>query len=294
MKTIQTLLICTFLFSGFVRAEHESVTKLWETSDTELQTPESVVCDEKRNVLYVSNIHGSPTEKIENGFISKLSLEGKVLELKWFSESLWAPKGMAISGDHLFVADISKVVEIDLASGKRVNTYPVKDAVFLNDVAADQNGDIYISDMMTNTIHRIKDGKIEAWLTSEKLASPNGLTVAGRNLVVGSWGVMDGEGFETSTPGHLLSVSLCNREVTDVVTPEPIGNLDGVELASNGGFLVTDWMAGKLFLVDSEGQVKTLLDLDQGSADLEYNKESGLVLIPMMKNNKVVAYHYNE
>ena len=132
---------------------------------------------------------------------------------------------MAISGDHLFVADISRVIEIDLESGKLVNTYEAKDAVFLNDVTADQNGDIYISDMMTNTIHRIKEGKIEAWLTSEKLASPNGLTVVDDQLIVGTWGVMDGEGFATSVPGHLISVSLCNSDITDLGSADPVGIL---------------------------------------------------------------------
>lgn len=295
MKTIiYFFLISTFLFSGMAQAEHESITQLWETSDTELQAPESLVHDEKRNILYVSNVNGSPMEKVENGFISKLSLEGEIVELKWFSESLWAPKGMAISGDHLFVADISRVVEIDLETGKLVNTFTVADAVFLNDVAADANGDIYISDMMTNTIHRIKDGKIESWMTSEKLASPNGLTVVDDQLVVGTWGVMDGEGFATSIPGHLINVSLCDKGITDRTSSEPVGNLDGVERTADGSFLVTDWLAGKLLLIDSKGTVETLLDLDQGSADHEYIQESGLVLIPMMMNNKVVAYRFKE
>ena len=292
--TIQTLLICSFFLSNLARAEHGSITQLWETSDSELQAPESVVHDEKRNILYVSNVNGSPMEKVENGFISKLSLEGEIVELKWFSESLWAPKGMAIADDHLFVADISRVLEIDLETGKLVNTYPVAEAVFLNDVAADQNGDIYISDMMTNTIHRIKDGKIEAWLTSEKLASPNGLTVVDDQLVVGTWGVMDGEGFATSVSGHLINVSLCDKAITDAGSADPVGNLDGVERTASGSFLVTDWLTGKLLLIDAKGSVETLLDLDQGSADHEYIHKSGLVLIPMMLNNKVIAYRFKE
>jgi sugar lactone lactonase YvrE len=251
-----------------------------------------VIYDEKREVLYVSSINGSGMEKVENGFISKLSLEGEIVELKWFSESLWAPKGMAIFDDHLFVADISRVVEIDLETGKLVKTYPVAEAVFLNDVTADINGDIYISDMMTNTIHRIKDGKIESWLTSEKLASPNGLVVVDEQLVVGTWGVMDGEGFATSTPGHLINISLCGKGITDRVSSDPIGNLDGLEISANGNFLATDWLAGKLLLIDSKGTVETLLDLDQGSADLDYIHESGLIVIPMMMDNKVVAYRF--
>ena len=67
-----------------------------------------------------------------------------------------------------------------------------------------------------------------------------------------------------------------------------------MERTSSGDYLITDWMAGKLLLVDQQGQVNTLLDLDQGMADHEFIKESGLLLIPMMMNNKIIAYRFQE
>lgn len=297
MKKIRCyfLLICTLLLSLMVQAEEQRIVQQWESSTGELQGPESVVYDAKRKVLYVSNVNGKPLEKVENGFISRVSAEdGKILELKWFADQLWAPKGMAIADDHLFVADISKVVEVDLETASLVNTYPVVDAVFLNDVAADADGYVYISDMKTDKIHRLKDGEIQTWVSTQKLASPNGLTVVNDQLVVGTWGMMDGEGFETSTPGHLLSISLCKGEIVDVGSAEPVGNLDGVEQTRQGNFLVTDWMVGKLFLITDQGEVETLLELTQGSADIEYIQETGLLLIPMMLDNKLLAYKFSE
>ncbi|MFK8068023.1 MAG: hypothetical protein AB8D52_07250 [Gammaproteobacteria bacterium] len=273
--------------------DNENVSKLWESSDSELKTPESVIHDQKRNVIYVSSMNSGPMEKEEKGFISKMSLEGEILELEWFSKPLWSPTGMAIAGDQLYVADVNRVVQIDLETATLVSTYPVSSAVFFNDVAADQDGNVYVSDMMTNSIHRIKDGFMKLWVTSEKLDTPNGLTVAGENLIVGSWGVIDGEGFSTSVPGRLLSVGLCDTEISDLGSAS-IGNLDGVEQMPSGNFLVTDWLNGKLLSVDQKGQAEMLLDLEQGSADHEYISESGLVLIPMMNNNKVVAYSYKE
>ncbi len=289
-----TLLL--FLFSIVIgtKVQAASLSLLWATETSELKTPESVIYDLKRNVLYVSNINGSPMEKDGNGFITKLSTDGNLIDLKWASGDLSAPKGMAIANDHLFVTDISRVVEIDLEDGKLIKTYPVAEAVFLNDAVADNEGNVYISDMMTDSIYRIKNGMIELWLKSEKLASPNGLAIDQDKLIVGSWGVMDGEGFATTIPGHLLIVSLYTKEISDLGNANPVGNLDGVEITANGDFLVTDWMAGTLFRIDRQGHAETLANLNQGSADLEYIQEKNLLLIPMMKDHKIVAYRFAE
>ena len=54
---------------------------VWE-SDTLLRTPESVLIDRERNVLYVSNVNLNPWEKDGNGFISKMDMDGKITSLK--------------------------------------------------------------------------------------------------------------------------------------------------------------------------------------------------------------------
>ena len=73
-------------------------------------TPESVLHDPDADVYLVSNIQGDPFEKDDNGFISRVSPDGVVLELRWIDGAkenvdLDAPKGMAILGDELWVAD---------------------------------------------------------------------------------------------------------------------------------------------------------------------------------------------
>jgi hypothetical protein len=75
------------------------------------QTPESVLYDAESDVYLVSNINGTPLEADDNGFISKVTPDGKITELKWIDGAkdtikLNAPKGMAISGGVLYVADI--------------------------------------------------------------------------------------------------------------------------------------------------------------------------------------------
>ena len=100
------------------------VSKLWETP-ANLKNPESVAYASKQNVLFVSNMNGEPDQKDQNGFISKVSpSNGGIIELNWIT-ALNAPKGIAISNDNskLYVADITDLVEIDIASGKIIKRF---------------------------------------------------------------------------------------------------------------------------------------------------------------------------
>ena len=49
-------------------------------------------------------------------------------------------------------------------------------------------------------------------------------------------------------------------------------------------------MAGALYRIDRKGKATQLLDLDQGTADIGYVPEKGLLLMPMMMSDKLVAY----
>ena len=73
-----------------------------------LNEPESVIYDEMSNAIYISNINGDPLELDKNGYISKISVDGQILEKKWVA-GLDAPKGMAIYDNNLFVTDVNKI-----------------------------------------------------------------------------------------------------------------------------------------------------------------------------------------
>ena len=260
----------------------------WETNG--LSTPESVLYDKENDVIYVSNVNGVPNEKDGNGFISKISKEGKILDLNWITD-LDAPKGMAIIGGKLYVADINQLVQIDIKSGKVLKKYLEPNAVFLNDVTADKNGIVYVSDMMDDKIYSLENKKFGVWIDDEALQSPNGLLVVGDNLIVASWGDRT-EGFETTAPGHVKVVSLKSKQIKSLGRGTPIGHLDGIESDGRGRYLATDYKAGKLFHIMPCGSAFTLLELNPGSADLEHADELDLIIIPMMNDNKITAYEF--
>jgi hypothetical protein len=137
------------------QVEHTKINKLWETTN-DLKNPESVAYAPEQNVMFVSNVNGKPTEKDQNGFISKVSpSNGNIIELNWVT-GLDAPKDMAISSNNsrLYVSDITDLVEIDVDNGK-IKRFNAPRSAFLNDVVSDNQGNIYASDTITNTIYKL-------------------------------------------------------------------------------------------------------------------------------------------
>ena len=296
MKLI-TANVFTSLYFSFILLTLSAVSKanvvnpptlepLWQTD--RFNGPESVIYDERTQLLFVSNVNGAPNEKNGQGFISIMSVEGKVLQKQWV-KGLHAPKGLAIVGNLLYVADIDQLVEIDINHGRIIKRHVAPQAIFLNDVVANINGDVYVSDMLTQSIYQLASGQFSLWLKDDALESPNGLYIEDGQLVVGSWGNMT-DGFSTEIAGHLKTVSLDTKAITSLGNGSPVGNLDGVESDGKGNFYVTDWLSGGLHLINKQGNAKKIIALPQGSADLDVVLEKNLLIIPMMMDGNVFAY----
>ena len=182
MKTILFAFIFIIIIGTHI-SQAQKLEKVWETT-TELKTPESVIYDDKRDIIYVSNINGNPSEKDGNGFISILDYKGNIKNLKW-ATNLNAPKGMAIYDDKLYVSDINQLVVIDIEKGEIIKKYDDPDAVFLNDVSACNNGMIFVSDTRTAKIHVLENGEFKVWIEGKPFENPNGLMAEKGKLFVG-------------------------------------------------------------------------------------------------------------
>lgn len=251
--------------------------------------PESVELDISHQVFYVSNVGGAPLDKDGNGFISKMSKDGKLEQLKWI-EGLNAPKGMVINGFTLYVSDIDKLVEIDTRTGKITNSYPADGAVFLNDTAVDHAGNVYVSDIAKKKIWQLKDGKMVVWYEKDDLMHPNGLRVIyGGKLLVAGWGTGMQDDGSTKVGGNLLTIDLATKELKNLGSGVPIGNLDGLERDAHGEFLATDFIAGGLHRIHKDGTSELLMDLNAGSADLDVIKKGHIAVVPIMLDDNVRA-----
>ena len=109
------IFIKTFIFIFFISSPIYSFEIKWVVDG--LNEPESAVFDKKNSAIYISNINGDPLKLDKNGYISKITVDGQILEKKWI-KGLDAPKGMTIFNDHLFVADINKIWKINILNKK--------------------------------------------------------------------------------------------------------------------------------------------------------------------------------
>ncbi len=107
---------------------------------------ESVVVDGKFIYAADTGKELNPATKDGDGQIIKMDKKGQIIEANFSKEKLNAPKGLAISNDIIFLADIDRLVAIDLNSGNKL--YEInfsKDSSFLNDIAVWDANTLFIS-----------------------------------------------------------------------------------------------------------------------------------------------------
>lgn len=253
---------------------------------TGLPALESVIYDQKRNQLYVS----IQAEKVPgDGSIATVSLDGKIKNLK-FTSGLNDPKGMAIVGNKLYVGDLLELVEIDLETGKIANKYTGEKVRYFNDVTADSKGNVYVTDMHASAIYKLdKNKNFTKWYDSPEIESANGILAVGKELIIGGWGYFtDGNALNAGI-GKLHKMNIKTQKLS-TITPQPLGNLDGLQVLDDNSYFVTDWKEGKVFKVYKDGTSEELLDTERGAADLWYIQEKKLLLLPLNKQNKLVFY----
>lgn len=254
-----------------------SLEKVWAT-DTLLMTPESVIYDKDRNVIYVSNVNQNPWKKDGNGFISKISKTGEILELKWVS-GFNGPKGMAILGNTLYAADLDELVSIDIEKGEIISSIKIEGASGLNDITPGENGKLYISDSNAGKIFQYENGETSIF-HSDAPGRPNGLLMVQGKLLVAF-----------SQAAQFVSYDLSTLEKT--VITEQIGAGDGIiQINESGTYIVSDWN-GEIFIIGNEDDKQSLLNTKEQSkntADIWFIEEENLLLVPTFFDNRVVAY----
>lgn len=251
--------------------------RLWETEAT-LTTAESVLYDKTNNLMYVSCINGVPPDKKDgDGFISRITLDGKIKDLKWVT-GLSGPKGMGQFGNTLYVTDIDRLVAIDVTTGKISQTWNVRGAQYLNDIHVIEDGTVYFTDSNTSSIYSLMNGKVEVVYADEALGGTNGIFVEGNMMYLAG-----------SMSGNFYRMDLSTKKIENVATDVPGG--DGVERYGDA-FLVSNWN-GQVYHISSSGEVTLLLDSQEAklnAADIEVIADKKLLLVPTFFGNTVTAY----
>lgn len=238
----------------------------------QLDRPESIIWNPVTETYLISNV-GSGTI---------LSLQDKFLFTIFNRSKLEAPKGMAILDNTLYVADVTRVVGLDLKTGKQVFEQEIPDAVFLNDVAADDDKSVYVSDSRSNFIVRIVPSTgLTEFFKHPDLVSPNGLLVASQNgenlLYIVS--------MEADTP--IRRLNLLTKELTSVPRHR-LTRADGITREPDGSWLISSWADSTVYKFSPDWSEKSRLqNTYQSPADIFYSVENNELAIPHMQTNMI-------
>lgn len=249
---------------------------------TGLKTPESVI-QAKDGRIFISEIN--EFGKDGDGQISVVDQKGK---LSIFATGMDDPKGLAIIGDNLYVADKTRILKVAQDGNWQVLTaadaFPVMPQ-FLNDLERDlQGNNLYVSDSGTlekgGAIYRISlDGKVTPVIDNhqdKRVLAPNGL-------------LMDDSGdvllFVDFATGILYSLNMKTNTLTDLA--EGLGGGDGLVHHPNNQMYVSDWKNGKVFSVLHD-EVSLVKDGFKAAADIALTTDGKYILVPDMKAGELV------
>jgi sugar lactone lactonase YvrE len=263
---------------------------------TGLATPESVLWDERHNVWYVSNINGSPLAADDNGYITRLTAEGELMDSVPFisgtSEAitLHAPKGMALIGDTLWVTDITSVRAFNVITGGLVASIDLapQQATFLNDAAAGPDGNVYITDSgiafdaAGNVSH---PGKSRVFVITRRTAR--------QAVELPRESAANGIAWDAEREAWLLvgfnspSVYLWVPGADSVVVlGNGPGGGDGLAVLTDGRALYTSWADSSLTFF-ANGTSTTMRKGLPAPADIGYDPARNIVAVPLFNANRV-------
>ncbi|MEO6594774.1 MAG: hypothetical protein ABIP94_08480 [Planctomycetota bacterium] len=258
-------------------------------------TPESVLHDAEADVYLVSNIHGETLAKDNNGYIARVQSDG-TMQRHWIAGgrsgvTLHAPKGMALHGDVLWVADIDVLRRFDRRLGRPLGEVVIPGATFLNDVSAGPDGTIYCTDSGldaqfgptgTDAIWRVgQDGVPTMLRKGPDLGQPNGLVARDIGVYVVSW--RDGTFYQIDTKGRRTDLGVAPAAQLDgLVRVEPNG-----DSGATGYWLATSWAGSCVYRFDAGGGCTALPARLEQPADCGLDAKRHLLLVPLFGSNRL-------
>jgi hypothetical protein len=245
-------------------------------------------------VYFVSNLNGDPAAPNKNGFLSKIGPDGKVIVLKFVDGSrkgseLNAPKGLAIIGEILYVADIDVVRKFDRKSGKAKGAIKIAKSVFLNDLSASPDGKtLYVSDSAVAIqgggfastgddaiyVIDVKKNSAVALIRDPALHSPSGL-------------LADDDGVWVVTLGANQLFHVDQQGGTGPATKLPKGGLDGIVKRDDGSFLISSWEASAIYGGMPGGEFKEVISGIPSPADIGLDSKRNTLLVPILQRSAV-------
>jgi hypothetical protein len=280
-------------FPGLLLAD-TSTSSPWELKQVAVlegfDTPECVCVDPATGICYVSNVAAPKLvpEKVNvtdgTGFISRLKPGGQIESLHWIESTQAAPlnslKGLCIQDGVLYGADLTRIVRYEVATRKALPTIEVAGAIMLNDMFSDGRH-IYASDTRAGRIYRFDGQRVSEFAS---LRGANGITMAGGRVYAVS-----------STEHDLFEIdSRGKQEPRAFGLARHFAGLDGIEVLTDGSFLVSDVRGHRLCHVGEDRKTVRVLAELQYPADLGLDRQRNLLYVPLFWDSRVMVYQLSK
>ena len=257
--------------------------------------PESAVYDPEQDVYFISNIHGPPMAKDDNGYITRVDAETGDIDIKWIDGAredvtLHGPRGLSIAGDLLYAADVDSLRWFDRNTGAQRGVAAIPNSIFVNDIFALPDGTVYLTDSgmpgstegdpanPRDAVYRISSGRdVEQIASGDDLNRPDGV-----------WVREGGEVWVTAF-GSKEVYRLENGKKADV-QQVPRGILDGLIWLDNGAFLVSSWDGNGIYYGRLGGPFERIIGDINSPADFGLDTRRNLLIIPHL-DESVVSIH---
>lgn len=266
-------------------------------------TPDSVVHDTVADVYLVSNVQGAPLAKDGNGYIARVAPDGS-MQRHWIQGgsngvTLHAPKGMALRGDELWVADIDVLRSFDRRSGAVRGEVAVPGATCLDAVSVAPDGRIFVTDtgldaelrptgtdaiwqvvVAADAVGGAAAATVAPLVRGSELGQPHGLVARDGGVFVVSW--RDGTFYQIDYRG-----------VRTDLGKAPAGQLDGLarvegDAASTApAWVATSWSGQCVYRFDLTGGVSRVGGTFEQPAGCAFDGKRRLLLLPLSGKNRL-------
>ncbi|WP_417486722.1 SMP-30/gluconolactonase/LRE family protein [Maricaulis sp.] len=258
---------------------------LWRSENVD--RPEAVHVPVGSDWAYIGNQSGAgeETDPPGQGYVSRLNLETGEWQARW-ADGFDDPLGIVSQDGLLYMVDAGRhVVALDTDSGEELDRWTLDvDNTFLNDIAIDPDGRIWVTDTRGGRVFGLVEGAWRTLFEGAPFTGANGIEyVDGWIYIVCSSGV-----------GNLIRVQP-DTLATELLL-EGEGSLDGVVTDGRGGLVLSD-LRGRL-LHWSETAGLTVLDGFEDE-DIMLNSIGGtpdgrFIFAPHWSSSQLSAYeiHY--
>ncbi len=292
-----TLIFCLIALSTFATAQDPNHELRLLAKLQGFDLPETIVYDDQSNAYLVSNMAGHPTKRNNSGFISRITAEGFEVDRRAIVGTqdcpLHAPKGMAIVDEVLYVADVDAICLYDLAENEWIERKVIENAIALNDIAVNQEGEVCLSDPKLLFDDEMESRQVDSstlFLLNTKSnelrtipypdkEQPNRLETWGNDFLVAP---LIGE--------HVMRLDSQAGQLTDW-TGAP-AKLDGIERQNENSILVSSLADRCVYKLQPGEEPQNLLDDLSLPGNFCFDRTHRRLIIPLIGDGEILIFEF--